>query len=99
GLRRRYGLNGSEPVVLFVGALDRAHYFKGISVLLAAMATLPDARLVVIGDGDLRGSYEREAQAAGLASRVRFAGRVSTDALPLHYAMADVCVLPSTTRG
>jgi glycosyltransferase involved in cell wall biosynthesis len=98
-LRSRYGLVEDVPVILFVGGLDRAHYFKGVPVLIEAASRLPGATLLIVGDGDLRGVYERQVQQAGLGSRVRFAGRVSDADLPLHYALADVTVLPSTTRG
>jgi glycosyltransferase involved in cell wall biosynthesis len=98
-LRRRYELAEGSPVILFVGGLDRAHYFKGVSVLLQAAQALPQASVLIVGEGDLREAYERQAHQAGLAARVRFAGRVSDQELPLHYALADVTVLPSITRG
>jgi glycosyltransferase involved in cell wall biosynthesis len=98
-LRARYGLGPDEGVILFVGALDRAHYFKGVTVLIEAAARLPNVALLIVGDGELRGSYEQAARAAGISTRVRFAGRVGDDELPLHYALAHLTVLPSTTRG
>jgi glycosyltransferase involved in cell wall biosynthesis len=98
-LRRRYRLHERDRIVLFVGALDRAHYFKGVPLLLTAVARLSDIRLLIVGEGDLRRSYEQAAAAAGLNGRVRFVGAVSDRELPLHYALSDVVVLPSTTRG
>jgi glycosyltransferase involved in cell wall biosynthesis len=100
-LRARYGLAGDQPVVLFVGALDRAHYFKGIDVLLAALARIPgdDVRLLLVGDGDLRTAYQARARALGLDQRVTFCGRVSAEELPAHYALCDLLALPSTTMG
>ncbi|MEM4724781.1 MAG: glycosyltransferase family 4 protein, partial [Candidatus Hadarchaeum sp.] len=49
-LRKRYGLGADERVVLFVGALDRAHFFKGVAVLLQAMAHVRDkhVRLLIV---------------------------------------------------
>ena len=47
--RPRPDLKKAEPLVLFVGGLDRAHYFKGVDVLLEAFSfslkAVPDARL------------------------------------------------------
>jgi len=101
GLRARYGLTGTDRIVLFVGALDRAHYFKGVSILLQALACLPDKgiRLLVVGDGDLRQTYQQQAAGLGLAGRVTFCGRVPDEELPAYYACCDVLVLPSTTMG
>ncbi len=100
-LRTRYGIQPTDRVVLFVGALDRAHYFKGVPDLLQALASLQgeNIRLLVVGDGDLRPSYEQQAHRIGLSDRVRFCGRVSDPDLPAHYALCDLLVLPSTTRG
>lgn len=43
----------------------------------------------------LYGAHLRSIVAAGLQGNVTFAGRVPNDALPPHYAMADVFVFPS----
>jgi glycosyltransferase involved in cell wall biosynthesis len=82
--------------VLFVGALDKAHDFKGLEILMAAMGGLERSiRLIIVGDGDLRGYYERMALNYGLRERIDFAGRVADNALPDYYRQAAVTVLPS----
>lgn len=100
GLRAEYAKPGGR-VVLFVGALDRAHFFKGIAILLQALSRLQDRdiRLLVVGDGDLRPEYEQQAARWGLRQQVTFCGRVSDEALPAYYACSDLLVLPSTTMG
>ncbi len=96
--RAELGLPDGVPVALFVGALDQAHRFKNVEGLLAAFARLPlpDARLLVVGDGDLRPALATQARALGLADRVRFLGARAPQALPTLYRAADVTVLPST---
>jgi glycosyltransferase involved in cell wall biosynthesis len=100
-LRIRHGLGSEDRVVLFVGALDTPHYFKGVDVLLRAIARLnrQTVKLVIVGDGDLRTVYERHASVLGLQGRVVSAGRVPDEALPGYYGLCDVLVLPSTTSG
>lgn len=98
-IRARLRLDPDRPVVLFVGGLDRPHFFKGLSVLFRALAQLPNAQAVIVGDGDLRPAYERDVASLGLGGRVHFAGRVSAAELPHFFALADVTVLPSITRG
>jgi glycosyltransferase involved in cell wall biosynthesis len=97
GWRRRLGFNGG-PLIFFLSRLDRAHYFKGLHVLFEALQALPEAGLVVGGDGDLRVQYEAQAEALGLRQRVQFAGEISDEALPAYYRAADVVVLPSVDR-
>jgi len=88
--------------LLFLGALDRHHYFKGLNVLLQAMARLRDRtdwRLTVAGDGDLKPMYEAMARERGLDDRVIFAGRVGDEEKARLYAEADVFVFPSIDRS
>ena len=92
-----YGL-ANKKIILFVGGLDRAHYFKGVNYLIKAfhlISSNDEYRLVVVGDGALRPSYETLVSNFGLERKVIFAGAVSDDQLPLYYNMADVYVLPS----
>jgi len=90
-----------EKVILFVGGLDSAHYFKGVNVLLDAgliltsQKELPAWKIIFIGDGDLRASYQDYAQRIGIANNVQFAGSVSPEELPWWYAHATCSVLPS----
>lgn len=83
------------PVLLFVGGMDQAHAFKGIDVLLRALRLVPAARLILVGEGDLRRKYERLAEKLGVAERCDFKGRVSQDDLAATYQSADILVLPS----
>lgn len=100
-VRAQYGLEETDTVMLFVGGLDTPHYFKGVSVLLESLAKIddPTLKLVVVGDGDLKQKYMQQAETLGLGKRVIFAGRVSDEMLPAHYAMCDFFVLPSITMG
>ena len=100
-LYAHYGLEHTDRVILFVGALDSAHYFKGIQVLLQALAHLPDkgTKLLVVGDGNLRPTYQKQAAGLGLSDRVIFCGYVPDKDLASHYTLCDLLVLPSTTMG
>jgi phosphatidylinositol alpha-1,6-mannosyltransferase len=71
------------------------------TLLLAWLHVLrhaPDAELTVIGDGDDRARLERRAERLGVASRVRFRGRVSDAELRDAYAQARVFALPGRAR-
>jgi glycosyltransferase involved in cell wall biosynthesis len=94
--RHKLGL-GDAPTVFFLARLDRAHYFKGLHLLIDAVARLPDAVLVVGGDGEWRPQYQARAHAS-LGARARFIGDVPDEALPTFYRAADVVALPSVDR-
>jgi glycosyltransferase involved in cell wall biosynthesis len=96
-VRSKYGIPETVKHVLFVAALDRAHHFKGLGDLLQAVQTLSaDVWLLVVGDGDLRKEYERQAYELGISNRVIFTGAIQHEDLPLYFRSADVTVLPSS---
>jgi glycosyltransferase involved in cell wall biosynthesis len=73
-------------------------------VLLRALADVEDASLLLIGDGECRRPLEQLARELGIATRVRFAGRIDMDAageaaIVDAYASADIFCLPSTERA
>ena len=89
--------------ILFVGGLDKAHYFKGVNVLLRALKLLDknnsNWHLEIVGEGDLREGYENKARELGLADKIIFAGHVSNKDLPQKYQASDCLVLPSINKG
>lgn len=91
------------PVIMYAGRMDRSSQWKGVSVLLEAFALvardLPDARLVLAGDGDATQTYREQAGRLGLQGRVRFLGMLADEALVRAYQGASIVVLPSTTEA
>jgi glycosyltransferase involved in cell wall biosynthesis len=57
-----------------ITAIGRLAPEKGFDLILQALVSLSDVRLVLIGDGPERGLLERLARELGVASRVRFVG-------------------------
>lgn len=96
-LRRRLGLPDGRLVV-FVGRLTIA---KALDVLLNAWAqrdaTLADAHLVIVGDGELRADLVRQAHALGIEQSVVFTG--GTNDASAYLRCCDAFVLPSRTEG
>jgi glycosyltransferase involved in cell wall biosynthesis len=96
--RRALGLEADAQVV---GTVARLEPVKDQATLLQAFARvatkLPRARLVVVGDGSLRGALEEQARRPPLAGRVLFLGRRADVAslLPLF----DLFVLSSISEG
>ncbi|MDD3102038.1 MAG: glycosyltransferase family 4 protein [Patescibacteria group bacterium] len=97
-LLKKYNLSYREKIVLFVGGLDRAHYFKGIDVLIKAIADI-NCKLIIVGEGDLKPKYQALTNNLNIKEKVIFAGHVSDEDLPKYYNLADVCVLPSIGRS
>jgi glycosyltransferase involved in cell wall biosynthesis len=81
-----------------IGFLNRLIPGKGPDLALRALEQLPgDTRLVMVGDGPLRGEVEEEIARRGLQSRVELRGRVASSDMPALYRSLDVVILPSIT--
>jgi phosphatidyl-myo-inositol dimannoside synthase len=76
---------------------------KGQHHLIQAVRKLKDEGIEVVvsllGTGDALESNQHLAKELGVADQVRFLGYVPREDLPLHYAAADVFVLPSYNEG
>jgi glycosyltransferase involved in cell wall biosynthesis len=90
-LHKQYG----TPLWLSVGRLI---YYKGLSVALAALRDVP-GRLLVIGTGPMEADLKARAVELGIADRVLFHGRASTDQLVGAYRAATAVWFPSTARS
>jgi len=92
---------GIEPGDLALITVTRLVQAKGLDMLVPMMQRLtadePNARLLIVGDGDRRASLADEIRAAGLEDRMILLGR-RTDVAPL-LAAADLFVFPSLFEG
>jgi glycosyltransferase involved in cell wall biosynthesis len=97
-LRREFWFPHGSPVLVNVGALVP---HKGQKFLVEAMArvrrTVPDAQLVIFGDGELRPALEAQIRDLGLDKHVVLAG-FRDDVLALTKS-ADLFVMSSVTEG
>lgn len=87
----------SRPTVVTVGRLEDR--YKGHDVMVRAMplvlARVPDAQWIVIGDGPLRESIRRLADAYGLNGAIRMQGAVTDEARDNFLSRAHVFAMPS----
>lgn len=93
-LHEELGIPADAPIV---GVVARLESEKGHPTLLeawpAVLAAVPDARLVVVGEGSRREALEAQADELGVLDGVVFTGR--RDDVPAVTAALDVAVLPS----
>lgn len=89
-LRRRLGLDETHFVI---GKIARIFKLKGHADLLAAFAKIvpqiPNARLLFVGDGALRGEIENQSRALGLDDKVIFTGLVPPDDVARYVGIMD----------
>lgn len=93
---RLRGRFGAAPLILFVGQFRE---YKGLPFLLRALASIPEARAVLIGDGAWRPVIEEERRRLGLEERVLLPGNLPDAEVIPYYHACDVFALPSHRRS
>jgi glycosyltransferase involved in cell wall biosynthesis len=84
----------SRPVILSIGRFEPP---KDHATILRAMVKVPDAQLVLVGDGEMRQRLEGLAVSFGIANRVHFLGRRQD--IPELIKMADIYIQSSNWEG
>ncbi len=98
-VRERLGIPQDAPVVVCTARMIKR---KGQDTLVkawpAVLAELPDARLLLVGDGPNRTAVERLAARLGVSDSVIFTGGVPWDEVPAYTDAGDVFAMPCRTR-
>jgi glycosyltransferase involved in cell wall biosynthesis len=94
--RAQLGIDLNAPILLTAARLTA---WKGVDMLLDALATLPGYRLIVAGDGPQQSTLEAQAARLGIADQVQFLGKVAHERLAVYMRAADYFTLYSGYEG
>jgi len=102
-LLAKFGIPRDATVLLTVARLAGFERYKGIdetvAVLPAVLEHYPNARFVIVGDGNDRPRLEKLVHDSGLTQCVTFAGLVDEHEKLRWYQSADVFVMPGRGEG
>lgn len=92
---------GSQVKLLFVGGLDKAHYFKGVDILLKAVSLIDKDKwsLNIVGNGGLKQKYIENAKKLGILENIKFLSGVDNNELAKIYRNSDLFILPSINQN
>lgn len=97
-IEKKYGLTGKKTMI-FVGRLAEE---KNLSFLLKAHAKIisriPDAVLMLVGDGPFKTSLQEQAQHLKIEQNVIFTGMVPYPQIPSFFKSSQLFVITSTTE-
>ena len=86
-----------QSCLLWVG---RLRYYKGLHVLIAALAQLPPTiNLALVGDGPEAANLHALATSLGVSARVRWLGSLPDDDVRALQSVAKLFVFPSHLRS
>jgi phosphatidylinositol alpha-1,6-mannosyltransferase len=96
--RTELGLE-SKKIIISVGRLVHR---KGQDKLIQAFPTIvreiPNAHLLIVGEGPYRAHLEKLVEKLSLKANVTFVGRIFYNNLPSYLSASDVFVMPSRSR-
>jgi len=94
-LRQKWGLSKKDRVVVFIGTLFE---FSGVDEFIRqfsrVLGVLPEAKLLIVGDGPQRPRLERIITELGLERQVIITGFQPYPTMPQYISLATVCINP-----
>jgi glycosyltransferase involved in cell wall biosynthesis len=82
-------------LVTFLGRLDEEKHVDELLEAFARLAPELEAKLQIVGDGEVKRQLEAKARALGIADRTTFTGKVSYDQLRSALTRTTVFAMPS----
>ena len=99
-MRRRLGFGEEHVIVAGVGRLIAVKGFEYlVDAHAEALESVPQLRLVLVGDGVLKDELEARVRALGVGDSVVLAGAADRSEIPLYMAAADIVAVPSVRFG
>jgi phosphatidylinositol alpha-1,6-mannosyltransferase len=100
GFQKRIELGlQDKKIIISVGRLvHRKGQDKLIEAMPAIVEKIPNAHLLIVGEGPYKNYLEKLVTKLSLRDNVTFAGRVLYDKLPTYLSAADLFAMPSRSR-
>lgn len=97
-IRARHDVTGRVVISCISRLVDRKGQDRLVQALPRIRRIIPEAAVMLVGDGPDRPRLEKLAHSLGVSRHVVFTGRVADEDLPAYYAACDVFALPCRTQ-
>jgi glycosyltransferase involved in cell wall biosynthesis len=91
-VRGHWGFPENAPLLLNVGRLARQ---KNQAIIINALLHIPEAHLLLVGEGELRESLQKKVAQLRLEERVHFLGELKSEDVLALLSVSNVFVFPS----
>jgi len=92
-LRQKWGLDEKDKIIVFIGTLFE---FSGLDILIPrfteVIKQIPEAKLLVVGDGPQRSKLERIIAELNLPKHVIITGFEPYQTMPQYINLATICI-------
>ena len=96
--RSELGLDGKKIIISVGRLVHRKGQDKLIQALPIILRDIPNAHLLLVGEGPYRAHLEKSVEKLSLEESVTFVGRIFYDDLPSYLSASDVFAMPSRSR-
>lgn len=99
-LRKNIGISENDKVIIFMGTLfDFSRMDQYIEQFPNILRVIPEAKLLIVGGGDLLEKLRKLVVDRGLQGKVILTGFQPYDMMPQYINIADVCINPFQING
>ena len=92
-VRQKWGFSESDQIIVFIGTLFK---FSGLDAFIRefpeVIKQIPEAKLLIVGDGPQRPKLERIITELGLERRITITGFQPYQTMPQYINLATVCI-------
>ena len=96
--RQRHGVENKRLIISVGRLVHRKGQDRLIQALPKILDEVPDAHLLLVGEGPHRKELVRIAATVNVETAITFLGRLHLDDLPKHLSIADIFAMPSRDR-
>ena len=96
--RQRHGVENKRLIISVGRLVHRKGQDRLIQALPKILDEVPDAHLLLVGEGPHRKELDRIAATVNVETAITFLGRLHLDDLPKHLGIADIFAMPSRDR-
>ncbi|MFC1977738.1 glycosyltransferase family 4 protein [Chloroflexota bacterium] len=94
-VRQKWGFEEQDPAIVFIGTLFQFSGLDGfIRQFPRVIDRVPEAKLLIVGDGPQRPKLEQIITGLGLQSRVTITGFQPYQTMPQYISLATLCINP-----
>ena len=90
---KKYGINHNKFIVQFAGTIGYVFNYKTIIELAKRLKEYNDIELLMIGDGNVKEQFVKEATELGL-DNIKFYPLQPIKLVPDVYSASDICIIP-----
>jgi len=94
----KHRLEGRRVIVSVGRLVHRKGQDKLIEAMPEVLMKFPDAVLLFVGDGPIKGMLKNSARQLGVSNHIAFAGKVSHSSLPDYICLGEVFAMPVRSR-